>query len=445
MVIVHQPLAAAELKRARQDLHHIARRVLRAHGDASQDDQNDGTQDDASQDDGTQDYAPQDDASQDDGTQRGPLECFRHALSLAQGLLFESPSFVSLARRMEEIDEVYDCGGKGSAVLDSFLVLHVMSDRTQGVASESPLSVAAFVLRHLGAPAEFSSHAEAFAASRLHVVWCEALGEDADDPGTARLRCPVTGRQWRAEVMEPWFRAGLGYLARIVELPDRSFVLTTPYVLLSSEDAWREYFARQLGTPGKAPAGGKGGASRDKGKRKKAKRAPAGAADSPAQRLHRHMKRGPSPDYWIEFVDEAFAGKVNGCPALAGVPDLPETFPRNPEFDEEGDHPWLELLDEEEEEDDEDEPELRVAEVPVSPEVEDALASAVLEQVRRSMRGPIPMFGDRSLVELVQTEGGREQARAWLVGQEQTLRSLPQLAEISLEPLWRELGLDYEG
>lgn len=61
------------------------------------------------------------------------------------------------------------------------------------------------------------------------------------------------------------------------------------------------------------------------------------------------------------------------------------------------------------------------------------------------MRGPIPMFGNRSLVELVQTESGREQARAWLVGQEQTLRSLPQLAEISLEPLWRELGLDYEG
>ncbi len=53
--------------------------------------------------------------------------------------------------------------------------------------------------------------------------------------------------------------------------------------------------------------------------------------------------------------------------------------------------------------------------------------------------------GPRALVELVQTERGREQVRAWLVGQERVLRSQPQPAQISLEPLWRELGLDYEG
>ena len=465
--------------------------------------------------------------------------------------------------------------------------------------------------------------------------------------------------------MEPWFRAGLGYLARIVEFPGRSVVLTTPYALLSSEAEWREYFVRQLGTSEKDAAGGKGGASRDKKNGKKARRAPAGAADSPAQRLHRHMKRGPSPDHWLEFVEQAFEGTVNRCPALAGVPDLPETIPRSPEFDEEGDHPWLEVLD-----GDVDGPDPRVADVPLavriqvackmaagetprsedppllrlrrllgeqveaetlheeaaedcervcrtlgadtigldhpgvyqllaayaffglpgkrrksalerlldsgrlddeeralaekhrgvrfslfgvlavipdegfevndllqrrklrirerlltrqvvagtilaawllegeepltfegslypmsfdsgmqvleglrplrpaerrlaptaiavidsviarviapskgvqgaplpaSPELEAALVPVVLDQIRRAMRGPIPMFGNQSLVELVQTERGREQARAWLVEQEQTLRSQPQLAGISLEPLWKELGLDYEG
>ena len=177
MVIVHQPLAAAELKRARQDPNHVARRAAKSHDDATQDD-----------------------ATQGDATQGGRFEWFMRAFSIAQRLLFESPSFAPLARRAEEINEEYDCGGEGSAALDSFFLSHVLSDRTQGFANESPLSVAAFVLRHLGVPVELVSHAEALAESRLHVVWCEGLEEAAGGPGTARMRCPATGRQWRVEV-----------------------------------------------------------------------------------------------------------------------------------------------------------------------------------------------------------------------------------------------------
>lgn len=342
MVIVHQPLAAAELKRARQDPYHVARRATKQHGDTPQGDEDDPTRNDAAR--------------------RQRFEWFMRAFSVAQRLLFESPSFASLARRAAEIDEVYDCGGEGSAVLDSFFVSHVLSDWTQGFANESPASVSAFVLRHLGAPAELVSHAEALATSRLHVVWCDALEESADGSEVARMRCPATGRHWRVEVAKPFFRTGLGYLARIIDAPDGKIIMATPYALLSSEAEWREYFVRQLGTPEKVPAGDKGGASRGKDKRarKKTKRAPTRAGDSPAQRLDRHMKRAPWPEYWIDFVVEAFVGRVDGCPALVGVPDLPETIPGHPEFDEEAKRPWAELLD------DEDGLDFRIADLPLS-------------------------------------------------------------------------------
>jgi hypothetical protein len=350
MVIVHQPLAAAELKRARQDPRHVLRWAVK----------------------------PQGNATQGEGELSGAqFEWFIRALSVAQRLLFESPGFAPLARRADELNEEYDCGDDGSPVLDSFFLPHVLADRTQGFASESPLSVCAFVLRHLGAPTELVSHAEALSESRLHVVWCEAAGDLVGEPRTARLRCPVTGRQWQVEVADPWFRVGLGYLVRIIELPGRDVVLTTPYALLTSEAEWREYFARQLSVPEQESAGGKGAAP--KGKRKKPKRAPAGAANSPAQRLYRHMKRGPWPDHWIDFVNEAFAGSVNGCPALGGVPDLPETIPGDPEFDERQEQRWLELLDDDDDDDAGDAMGARAADIPLALRIRLACAVTVRE------------------------------------------------------------------
>ena len=71
------------------------------------------------------------------------------------------------------------------------------------------------------------------------------------------------------------------------------FVVTTPYVLLEpGVQDWMTYFDRAL------------------------------AASERVERYGRHMKYGPTREYWTDFIFEAFVGHQLEAIFLAGLPDV---------------------------------------------------------------------------------------------------------------------------
>ena len=78
-------------------------------------------------------------------------------------------------------------------------------------------------------------------------------------------------------------------------------VFTTPYVVFTPEPReWLEYFERALTKP------------------------------STNEDYERHMKFGPTRDYWNDFVFEAYVNYKSGGIYLAGVPDIPASRPHSP-------------------------------------------------------------------------------------------------------------------
>lgn len=75
---------------------------------------------------------------------------------------------------------------------------------------------------------------------------------------------------------------------------------TTPYVLLSPVSGWVAWLQRTFRDP-----------------------------DAPAGDYERYMKLGPSHDYWLEFIFEAYARHTNEAIFLMGVPDIAESRPHS--------------------------------------------------------------------------------------------------------------------
>jgi len=100
------------------------------------------------------------------------------------------------------------------------------------------------------------------------------------------------GELWYARVLPP-------------PLPDGTehVVFTTPYLLLKPEKRdWQAYFSRTL--PGAPP-------------------------QDHFARHERHMKFGPTRDYWNEFVLEAYVNHRTDVIFLEGLPDVPESRPHS--------------------------------------------------------------------------------------------------------------------
>jgi hypothetical protein len=130
--------------------------------------------------------------------------------------------------------------------------------------------------------------------------------EGADDTGAVRLREIYTqqrrlchsasgypgkeGEIWFVRLAPPPF--GLG---------DLHTALTTPYVMRGvSEKDWEGYFERVL---------------------------PRLKIDPPVSAHGELMKYGLTPDYWNEYVFQAYSGHLDTAVFLAGLPDRPESLP----------------------------------------------------------------------------------------------------------------------
>ena len=83
--------------------------------------------------------------------------------------------------------------------------------------------------------------------------------------------------------------------------------LTTPYVLIGYNKAeWMAYFKRQGVCPTEI---------------------------GHETRFHRHMKYGPKPRYWLEYMFESFLNFKSNVIYSYGLPDRAETRPHSPSFD----------------------------------------------------------------------------------------------------------------
>jgi hypothetical protein len=88
-------------------------------------------------------------------------------------------------------------------------------------------------------------------------------------------------------------------------------------------------------------------------------------------------------------------------------------------------------------------PDLDVAALP--PEARARLHGLLLDQVRKRFDEPIPALGNQSLRQAASAPASRPDAVSWLREQERIFRFNPQMEGLDMRPLWRELGLEYQG
>jgi hypothetical protein len=101
--------------------------------------------------------------------------------------------------------------------------------------------------------------------------------------------CGQLGELWYVRVLPPPFAGGSAHV-----------VYTTPYVVLTPEPReWLAYFSRAL------------------------------PKQSGSEGYERHMKFGPTRDYWNDFVFEGYVNYRAGAIYLAGVPDIPASRPHS--------------------------------------------------------------------------------------------------------------------
>ena len=69
----------------------------------------------------------------------------------------------------------------------------------------------------------------------------------------------------------------------------------------------------------------------------------------------------------------------------------------------------------------------------------------ILQHIRGRLDEAIPMFKGKTLRQLARGKATRADAINWLREQERFLKHDPQMKSLDLRPVWRELGLEYQG
>lgn len=329
--------------------------------------------------------------------------------------LLQMPPFESLTRQHERLEDEFMSGGPPtSPIYDSYSAIHTLAEIPVGIGSETPMTVLARLTAssiehrsvHLLACQVASSHLDLYRAKDVNGV-------------TAQIVHARSGAEIDVHLTGPFLRGKDLFLGRVFQFhTGEYFIADSPYRVMASEAAWLGYFARvappdvDVKNRARAEPGKKHG-----GKERKDHAAPRSNSEA---LLVRHLRYGESPRFWPEFILNAYAGDRNGIVALAGIPDRPETQPHHDDFDES----TLELE-------------------PV--EIEAAVASALMTQLRQTLDEPIPMFRNKTLRQLARNPKSRPDAISWLREQERILRTNPQPIEVNLRPLWAELGLEYQG
>jgi hypothetical protein len=336
-------------------------------------------------------------------------------VSRAGWSLLQMPPFESLSRKHEQLEQEFMSGGPPmSPIYDSYSAIHTLAEVPVGIGSETPMTVLARLTAnsiehrsvHLLASQAASSHLDLYRAKDVNGV-------------TAHIVHARSGAELAVHLTGPFLRRKDLFLGRVFQFHTGDyFIADSPYRLMASEAAWLGYFARVAPPDGDVKNRARAEPRKKHGgKERKNQTAPRSNSEA---LLLRHLRYGESPRFWPEFILNAYAGDRNGIVALAGIPDRPQTQPHHDDFDES-------------------------TVEPDPAEIETALATALMTQLRRTLDEPIPMFRNKTLRQLARNPKSRPDAISWLREQERILRTNPQPIEVNLRPLWAELGLEYQG
>lgn len=262
------------------------------------------------------------------------LPFFGHYLVVTRAAvqLLGAPAFDALTRFHDQIEDEYMPGGPPqSPVYDSFAMQFVLSAVPQGIANETPYSVLARLLLRDPSRARLQSMAQSLADSRFDLYRVKGASSH-----TAEIESVRGGGTLSVGLTGPFLRIGDFGLMRVLQFDDRSFIADSPYLLNASEGDWRQYLARivaqqQGAASPPAPQKASKLSSKEQARRRQKDKARA-SRNEPEEIIGRHLKFGPSPRYWFDYVMDAYAGERRGIVFLAGVPDRPELLPHSHEY-----------------------------------------------------------------------------------------------------------------
>ena len=216
--------------------------------------------------------------------------------------LGEMARFVKLIAKAE--DEYMPSGPPMSPLTTSYFTCWAFFDVGVGPGLETIGTTAQAVGAAFGMHEELLRLAGLMQQSRMGIYAHEGTEGDL-----VVLRELVTDTVCRA-VIPSGHRGSRGELWYVRVLPPpvpggaEHVVFTTPYLLLEpGEREWQAYFRRTL---------------------------PDAPRQERIEAYEHHMKYGPTPDYWPEFVFEAYANHRTEVIYLAGLPDVPESRPHSP-------------------------------------------------------------------------------------------------------------------
>jgi hypothetical protein len=219
-------------------------------------------------------------------------------------LLLDLPELRRFRDRIERDEEEYMPEGPPMSPLTRTFFWHgVIWDLSFGLQRETLGSVLLAVGDALQMDREFLHLLDLLNRSRLGMHVHEGAAG-----GKVVLRELVTNERRQSICLAGYEGApGELWLARVLPPPApelaESVVVTTPYVILEpTVSEWERYLERTLARI---------------------------AARSPADAYHTLMKDGLAPNYWSEYVFEAYANHVTEAIFLMGLPDVPESRPHS--------------------------------------------------------------------------------------------------------------------
>ena len=215
--------------------------------------------------------------------------------------LKEMEQFARLISKAE--DEYLPSGPPMSPLTASFFTCWAFFDAWVGQAEETIGTTIMVVGAAFGMHDELVRVIGLMQESRMGVYIHEGAEKNA-----VVLRELVTDKVCRATVASGYHgRKGELWYVRVFSPPlpglTEHVVFTTPYLLLHpGEREWQAYFSRTL---------------------------PDAPLHDRIAKYERHMKFGPTRDYWTEFVFEAYVNHRTDVIFLAGLPDVPESRPHS--------------------------------------------------------------------------------------------------------------------
>ncbi len=208
---------------------------------------------------------------------------------------------------MERSEELYVPEGPPvSPLTRSYHSCWAVHDVGVGLNRETLGTIAIAINRKFGAHSTFIELAGKITESRYSVY--QIIGS-AD--ALITMKDLFSGREFSARNASGYDgKAGEVWYTRVLAPnllePDVHVVFNTPYIMYqTSAEGWQRYFERVT----------------------------AGASTNKRENhFHQHMKYGPEPYYWPEYIFQSYVNHTEGCIRAKGLPDIPESLPHHEKY-----------------------------------------------------------------------------------------------------------------